>query len=63
MVQFAIIELDDGLTIIELQPGQTPEDAAASQGGVLVDPGPYPTYEEADDALRDLQDEDGEERA
>ena len=60
MVQFIVIELDDGLAVIELQPGQTPEDAAASEGGVLVDPGPYRTYEEADDALRELQDEEKE---
>jgi hypothetical protein len=58
MIQFAIIELADGLTVVELQPGQTAEDAAAGQGGVLVDPGPYPSYEEANDALIDLQAED-----
>jgi hypothetical protein len=63
MVQFAIIELDDGLKVIELQPGQAPEDAAAGEGGVLVDPGPYRTFEEADDALRELQEEEEDERA
>jgi hypothetical protein len=60
MIQFAIIELANGLTVVELQPGQTPEDAAASRGGVLVDPEPYPTYKEAYDALMDLQEEDEE---
>jgi hypothetical protein len=55
MVAFAIIELEDGLTIVEVQSGQTPEDAAASHGGVLIDPGPYSSYEEANDALVDLQ--------
>ena len=63
MVQFAIIELADGLMVVELQPGQSPEDAAASQGGVLVDPGPYPSYEEANDAMIELQAEDGEDLA
>jgi len=63
MVQFAIIEVPDGLTIVEIRPGQKPEDAAASQGGVLVDPGPYLSYEEANDALIDLQAEDEDERA
>jgi hypothetical protein len=63
MVQFAIIELPDGLTVVELQPDQTPEDAAAAQGGTLVDPGPYPSYDEANDALIELQTEDEEERA
>jgi hypothetical protein len=58
MVDFAIIEVEDGLTVVELQPGQDPEDAAVSNGGVLVDPGPYPSYEEAMDALADFEIED-----
>jgi len=62
MVQFAIIELADGLMVVELLPGQTPDDAAASQGGVLIDPGPYPSYEVANDTLIELQSEDEEER-
>jgi hypothetical protein len=63
MVEFAIIELPDGLTVVELPPGQKPEDVAASQGGILVDPGPYHTYEDANDALIELQSEDEDERA
>jgi hypothetical protein len=58
MIHFAIIEVADGLTIVELQPGQDPQDAAVAQSGVLVDPGPYASYEEANDALIDLQSED-----
>jgi hypothetical protein len=61
MVEFAIIELDDGLTIVELEPGQDPEDAALKKGGTLVSPGPYPTYEEALDALADFEEEAEEE--
>jgi hypothetical protein len=60
MVDFAIIELADGLTVVELQRGQSPEDAATSQGGTLVDPGPYSSYDDACDALIDLQYEDEE---
>ncbi|HVT28235.1 MAG TPA: hypothetical protein VHE81_09505 [Lacipirellulaceae bacterium] len=60
MVDFVIIELPDGLTVVELQAGQSPEDAAASQGGVLVDAGPYRSYDDAWDALLDLQYEDEE---
>ena len=63
MVEFAIIELADGLTVVELEPGQKPKDAAATQGGVLVDPGPYASYEEANDALIELQADDEEESA
>lgn len=61
MVSYAIIEIADGLTIVEVQPGQRPEVAAESRGGVLVDPGPYATLEEANDALASLEGEDEEE--
>lgn len=55
MASFAIIELDDGFEVIEVLPGQTPPDAAAAEGGVLVDLGPYFSYEEANDALDQLE--------
>ena len=61
MVHFAIIELEDGLTIVELQPGDQPEDVAVREGGILVDPGPYPTYDDAYDAMIELEGEDDEE--
>ena len=61
MVSYAIIEVADGLTIVEVQPGQRPEDVAAEQDGVLVDPGPYATMEEANDALANLEGEGDEE--
>lgn len=61
MTQFAIIEVPDGLTVIELEPGQSPEDASIGQGGTLVDPGPFSSYEEANDALAELQPEEEEE--
>jgi hypothetical protein len=55
---FAIIEVDDGLTIVQVMLGQSPEDAALAEGGVLVDPGPYDSFEEANDALDLLEVED-----
>lgn len=57
MVSFAIVEVDDGLTVATVQPGQSAEDAAAANHGVLVDPGPYATYEEACDAISELESE------
>jgi hypothetical protein len=63
MVDFAIIEVEDGLTVVELRPGQAPEDAALDHSGTLVDPGPYPSYEDACDALNQLQYEDEEKQA
>ena len=52
---FAIIELDDGFEIIEVMAGQSPEDAAFAAGGELADPGPYASYEEAADAIDQLE--------
>ena len=60
MVNFAIIEVADGLTIVELHHDESAEQAAAREKGVLVDPGPYPTYEDACDALTDLEAEEEE---
>lgn len=60
MANFAIIELDDGLTVIELPSNEAAEDVAVLQGGILVDPGPYPSYEAACDALDELQFEEDE---
>lgn len=61
MVSFAIIEVDDGLTIAAMESDETPEDVAARSRGVVVDAGPYATYEEAADALAELEGEDEEE--
>ena len=63
MTQFAIIEVDDGLTVVELKPGQKPEDAALREGGTLVDPGPYSSYEDAFDALTELEGDEEDDRA
>jgi tRNA-splicing ligase RtcB len=49
-----------GLTIVEVMPEQSPEDAALAGGGALIDPGPYDSYEEATDALDQLEQEDEE---
>ena len=55
---FAIIEVEDGLTIMQVAPGQSPDDAALAEGGELIDPGPYDSYEEANEALDQLEMED-----
>jgi hypothetical protein len=61
MSQFAIIEVDDGLTVAELQPGAMLDDVALEQGGFVVDPGPYLTYEDAYDAMLSLATDDEDE--
>jgi hypothetical protein len=58
MQHYVIIELDDGLTIVEVKPHQSPEDVALRAGGTLIDPGPYASYDEAVDALADLETDD-----
>lgn len=60
MVHYEIIETDAGLMVAELEPGMLPEDAAVRHGGVVVDPGPYKTYEEAYDAVLALEAEEDE---
>ncbi len=62
MVYYALAETDDGYTVIQFAEGETAEDAAVRESGVLVDPGPYMSYEEAYDSLEQLEvfDEDKE---
>lgn len=59
---YCIVETDDGWTIADFAPGSSAKEAAARVGGVLIDPGPYKSYEEAADALvalkRELETED-----
>ncbi|HUG93459.1 MAG TPA: hypothetical protein VML55_21650 [Planctomycetaceae bacterium] len=57
MRSYCIVELDDGLTIVEQPAAAGPEDAALRAGGTLVDPGPYRNPEEAYDALLALEQE------
>jgi hypothetical protein len=61
MTDYAIVEIDDGLTVAEVEPGTTPEQAAVKCGGELIDPGPYPSYDEACDAMLAIPDEDEDE--
>ena len=60
MSDFIIIEIEDGFTIIEVQPNELPEEAAIRHGGVVVDLGPYSSLEDANDALNELQPADEE---
>ena len=60
MIQFVIIETDDGLTIVECPPDGRPEYVAEEHGGLLVDAGPFSSYQDAYDALENLEVEDEE---
>ncbi len=58
---YMIIEVEDGLTIVSRSPATDPDAIATSHGGVVADPGPYETYEEANDALLSLEGEEFDE--
>jgi len=61
MLLYEIIETEEGLTVAEVQPGIMPEEVATLQGGILIDPGPYKSFEDAYDAILALQEEEDEE--
>ena len=63
MTEFAIIEVEDGLTIIESELGQTPEDIAVRQRGTLVRSWSLSDtrYEDALERAGNLEGEDEEE--
>jgi len=55
MVRFAIIEVNENLTIAQVTPGQLPEDTARQERGHLVDPYTYRSYDQAREALFKMQ--------
>jgi hypothetical protein len=55
MLQYELIETSAGLTVAEITPGLSPEEAASRRQGLLIDPGPYDTYEDANEALMTLK--------
>ena len=61
MLLYEIIETDEGLAVAEMHSGVGPNEVAAAHGGVLIDPGPYTTFEDAYDAMLALQAEEDEE--
>lgn len=61
MNYFAIIEVDNGMTIVEYQPEDDLIAIAESHGGTVVDPGPFRNYDEAYDELLNLEPDDDRE--
>lgn len=57
MPGYCIIETEDGWTVVEHPDSMTAEEAAHRHGGIVLDPGPYQNYEDAQDALVSLQEE------
>jgi len=57
---YVVVETDAGMTVVKVEAGQTAEACAEQQGGVIVDPVLYRTYDDAFDALLLIQSEDGQ---
>lgn len=58
---YCILETDDGWTIADMPPEGTAQELAGELGATVIDPGPYDSYDDADDALVSLQEELAEE--
>jgi hypothetical protein len=51
MQSYIVVETEDGLTVAEMDAHSSPETEAERFGGLLADPTPYATFEDAYDAL------------
>lgn len=54
MTTYIIIEVEDGFTVASVPEGSTAEEVAKDADGTLIDSGPYPTYQAAEDVLLTL---------
>lgn len=57
MSEYIVIENDDGLLVVGVAKNQTKEQVALANVGVIVDEGPYDTYDEAYDAMLQIPDQ------
>lgn len=57
MTLYCIVETEDGHTIAQRREKESAVAAAERLGGTVVDPGPYASYEEAQEALIALEQE------
>ncbi|MFZ5833490.1 MAG: hypothetical protein ACOY3P_25675 [Planctomycetota bacterium] len=62
-IRYAIIETPSGMTVTPLEEGKSVEEVAARFSGLVVDAGPFSSYQDAYDALLALQDEEDEDDA
>jgi len=60
MAHYIVVETEAGLEVAEVAEGKTADDAAAVSGGVIVDSGPYKTYDQAKDAMEQMPDDEKE---
>ncbi|MGM0486842.1 MAG: hypothetical protein ACQESR_08790 [Planctomycetota bacterium] len=51
MLRYAIVETEEGLTVVEVPEHRTPEEVATLQRGLLVDSRLYESFQDAFDAM------------
>lgn len=51
MSDYIVIENDQGLRVAEVENGKTSEQVAVENRGVIIDSGPYHTFDQAYDAM------------
>lgn len=54
MAAYCIVETDAGMVVVEIPEGVSAEDAAEREAGVLIEAGPFWSYDDAYDALLNL---------
>ena len=60
MPNYIVIETESGLTLAEVAKHETPEAVAEKHRGLIVDQTLYKSYEDAYDAMLNLQSEEDE---
>lgn len=54
-IRYVVLENDKGLDVVEQRPNQSLEDVALEHGGLIVDDLVYRSYDDAYDALLNVQ--------
>jgi hypothetical protein len=60
MNSYIVIETESGLTVAEVPADKTAEQVATASAGVIVDPGPYKSFDDAHDAMQMLPSDEKE---
>ncbi|NND96323.1 MAG: hypothetical protein HKN47_03215 [Pirellulaceae bacterium] len=57
MMYYIVIETEDGLMVAEVPENKSAEVVASAARGVIIDPGPYHSHEDAYDAMLAVPDD------
>ena len=56
-MHFFIAEVEDGYVVLELPANADPADVAREAGGTVADEGPFASYDDANDAVSELEED------